>query len=91
MLAVAGRRTNNLLHRQAEAARERANLAPFSYFGGVTSSPPIVMVSVGRRRGEAPRKPGVRRAKSGRTAPKPKRPIPPKGTLPGPGKLPPKG
>ena len=26
-LAVAGRRTNNLLHRQAEAARERANLA----------------------------------------------------------------
>jgi flavin reductase (DIM6/NTAB) family NADH-FMN oxidoreductase RutF len=30
----------------------RANLAPFSYFGGVTSSPPIVMVSVGRRRGE---------------------------------------
>jgi flavin reductase (DIM6/NTAB) family NADH-FMN oxidoreductase RutF len=31
---------------------ERTNLAPFSYFGGVTSSPPIVMVSVGRRRGE---------------------------------------
>lgn len=30
----------------------RANLAPFSYFGGVTSAPPIVMVSVGRRRGE---------------------------------------
>ena len=28
------------------------NLAPFSYFGGVTSSPPIVTVSVGRRRGE---------------------------------------
>jgi adenylate cyclase len=27
MLAVAGRRINNLLHRQAEAARERANLA----------------------------------------------------------------
>ena len=27
MLAVAGRRTNNLLRRQAEAARERANLA----------------------------------------------------------------
>ena len=30
----------------------RTNLAPFSYFGGVTSAPPIVMVSVGRRRGE---------------------------------------
>jgi flavin reductase (DIM6/NTAB) family NADH-FMN oxidoreductase RutF len=29
------------------------NLAPFSYFGGVSSSPPIVMVSVGRRRGGA--------------------------------------
>lgn len=29
-----------------------ANLAPFSFFGGVTSSPPTVMVSVGRRRGE---------------------------------------
>lgn len=28
------------------------NLAPFSYFGGVSSSPPIVTVSVGRRRGE---------------------------------------
>ena len=27
-----------------------ANLAPFSFFGGVTSDPPIVMVSVGRRR-----------------------------------------
>ncbi|MCY3001334.1 MAG: flavin reductase family protein [Planctomycetota bacterium] len=26
------------------------NLAPFSFFGGVTSDPPIVMVSVGRRR-----------------------------------------
>jgi flavin reductase (DIM6/NTAB) family NADH-FMN oxidoreductase RutF len=30
----------------------RVNLAPFSFFGGVTTSPPIVMVSVGRRRGE---------------------------------------
>ncbi len=30
----------------------RTNLAPFSYFGGVTSAPPIVMVSVGRRQGE---------------------------------------
>ena len=28
------------------------NLAPFSYFGAVTSSPMIVMLSVGRRRGE---------------------------------------
>ena len=27
-----------------------ANLAPFSFFGGVTSDPPLVMVSVGRRR-----------------------------------------
>lgn len=31
---------------------KRVNLAPFSFFGGVTTSPPIVMVSVGRRRGE---------------------------------------
>ena len=31
---------------------QRVNLAPFSFFGGVTTSPPIVMVSVGRRRGE---------------------------------------
>lgn len=29
------------------------NLAPFSYFGGVCSAPPIVMVSVGRRRSGA--------------------------------------
>lgn len=29
----------------------RANLAPFSFFGGVTSHPPTVMVSVGRRKG----------------------------------------
>lgn len=28
-----------------------ANLAPFSFFGGVTSEPPTVMLSVGRRRG----------------------------------------
>jgi flavin reductase (DIM6/NTAB) family NADH-FMN oxidoreductase RutF len=28
-----------------------ANLAPFSFFGGVSSDPPMVMVSVGRRRG----------------------------------------
>jgi flavin reductase (DIM6/NTAB) family NADH-FMN oxidoreductase RutF len=28
------------------------NLAPFSYFGGVSSSPMTVMLSVGRRRGE---------------------------------------
>lgn len=27
----------------------RVNLAPFSFFGGVTSHPPIVMVSIGRR------------------------------------------
>jgi len=31
---------------------KRVNLAPFSFFGGVTTTPPIVMVSVGRRRGE---------------------------------------
>jgi flavin reductase (DIM6/NTAB) family NADH-FMN oxidoreductase RutF len=31
---------------------QRVNLAPFSFFGGVTTSPPIVMLSVGRRRGE---------------------------------------
>lgn len=30
----------------------RCNLAPFSFFGGVTSSPPTLMVSVGRRAGE---------------------------------------
>ncbi len=29
----------------------RPNLAPFSFFGGVTSHPPTVMLSVGRRRG----------------------------------------
>jgi len=29
----------------------RVNLAPFSFFGGVTSHPPTVMVSVGRRKG----------------------------------------
>lgn len=28
------------------------NLAPFSFFGGVTAAPPTVMVSIGRRRGE---------------------------------------
>jgi flavin reductase (DIM6/NTAB) family NADH-FMN oxidoreductase RutF len=28
-----------------------ANLAPFSFFGGVTTHPPIVMVSIGRRDG----------------------------------------
>ncbi len=28
------------------------NLAPFSFFGGITSLPPTVMVSIGRRRGE---------------------------------------
>ncbi len=33
-------------------AEGRPNLAPFSYFGGVTSSPPTVMVSIGRRHGE---------------------------------------
>jgi flavin reductase (DIM6/NTAB) family NADH-FMN oxidoreductase RutF len=27
------------------------NLAPFSFFGGVTAAPPTVMVSIGRRRG----------------------------------------
>ncbi len=27
------------------------NLAPFSFFGGVSSDPPIVMVSIGRNRG----------------------------------------
>ena len=32
-------------------AQGHANLAPFSFFGGVTSSPPTVMVSVGRRKG----------------------------------------
>jgi flavin reductase (DIM6/NTAB) family NADH-FMN oxidoreductase RutF len=29
----------------------RANLAPFSFFGGVSTHPPIVMVSIGRREG----------------------------------------
>ena len=32
-------------------AEGRANLAPFSFFGGVTTHPPIVMVSIGRRDG----------------------------------------
>ena len=32
-------------------AEGRANLAPFSFFAGVTASPPIVMISVGRYRG----------------------------------------
>jgi flavin reductase (DIM6/NTAB) family NADH-FMN oxidoreductase RutF len=32
-------------------AEGRANLAPFSFFAGVTSSPPTVMISVGRSRG----------------------------------------
>lgn len=31
---------------------DRVNLAPFSFFGGVTTAPPLVMVSIGRRRGE---------------------------------------
>jgi len=31
--------------------RGNANLAPFSFFGGVSSDPPTVMVSIGRRRG----------------------------------------
>jgi flavin reductase (DIM6/NTAB) family NADH-FMN oxidoreductase RutF len=34
------------------SADGRANLAPFSFFGGVTADPPTVVVSVGRRRGE---------------------------------------
>ena len=32
-------------------AEGRANLAPFSYAGGISSSPPLLMLSVGRRRG----------------------------------------
>ncbi|MFM8385780.1 MAG: flavin reductase family protein [Planctomycetia bacterium] len=32
------------------SARGEPNLAPFSYFGGVSSQPPLVMLSVGRRR-----------------------------------------
>ena len=32
-------------------AEGRANLAPFSFFAGVTSAPPIVMIGVGRSRG----------------------------------------
>ncbi|MHC5010899.1 MAG: flavin reductase family protein [Planctomycetota bacterium] len=32
-------------------AEGRPNLAPFSFFGGVTASPPTVMVSIGRRKG----------------------------------------
>ena len=32
-------------------AEGRPNLAPFSFFGGVTTHPPIVMVSIGRRDG----------------------------------------
>jgi flavin reductase (DIM6/NTAB) family NADH-FMN oxidoreductase RutF len=30
---------------------ERPNLAPFSFFGGVTTNPPTLMLSVGRRKG----------------------------------------
>jgi flavin reductase (DIM6/NTAB) family NADH-FMN oxidoreductase RutF len=33
------------------SAEGTPNLAPFSYFGGVSSHPPIVSVSIGRRRG----------------------------------------
>ena len=33
-------------------AHGRANLAPFSFFGGVSSHPPTVMVSIGPRRGQ---------------------------------------
>jgi flavin reductase (DIM6/NTAB) family NADH-FMN oxidoreductase RutF len=29
----------------------KANLAPFSFFGGISSAPPVVMVAVGRTRG----------------------------------------
>ena len=32
-------------------ANDRPNLAPFSFFGGVTSDPPTLMLSVGRRKG----------------------------------------
>jgi flavin reductase (DIM6/NTAB) family NADH-FMN oxidoreductase RutF len=32
-------------------AEGRANLAPFSFFAGVSSSPPVVMIAVGRSRG----------------------------------------
>jgi flavin reductase (DIM6/NTAB) family NADH-FMN oxidoreductase RutF len=32
------------------SAQGEANLAPFSFFGGVSSHPPLVMLSVGRRR-----------------------------------------
>jgi flavin reductase (DIM6/NTAB) family NADH-FMN oxidoreductase RutF len=32
-------------------AEGRGNLAPFSFFGGVTATPPTVMVAVGRRQG----------------------------------------
>jgi len=32
-------------------AAGHANLAPFSFFGGVTTHPPVVMVSIGRRDG----------------------------------------
>lgn len=34
-------------------ADDRPNLAPFSFFGGVSSQPPIVSLAVGRRRGRA--------------------------------------
>ena len=33
-------------------AAGRPNLAPFSFFGGVSTNPMVVMLSVGRRRGE---------------------------------------
>jgi len=33
------------------SANGAINLAPFSYFGGIASSPPLVGVSIGRRRG----------------------------------------
>lgn len=34
------------------SAEGHVNLAPFSFFGGVTTSPPTVMLSVGRRQGQ---------------------------------------
>mgnify|MGYP001829032678 CR=1 FL=1 len=33
-------------------AAGQVNLAPFSYAGGISSSPPLIMVSIGRRKGE---------------------------------------
>ncbi|PIE01742.1 MAG: protein/domain typically associated with flavoprotein oxygenase, DIM6/NTAB family protein [Acidobacteria bacterium] len=39
----------------SEHANSKLNLAPFSYFNGVSSEPPLLMISVGRKRDGSPK------------------------------------